>query len=112
MEKIKRFRLKPGETLWLLKPESFWTFVHEDAVKGYFGEIADGITVNVAFPEDLTKWDDYNYILVVDEDSGQPYYPFYNYMEGKEKAFPFLAEVIKGYNRWMGSKPEFEEVEE
>ena len=113
--KIKRFRLKSDVTLQKLKdsglPSVHCTFIHPDAVLrdskfNTFGSI----DFDIGFPEDLSKWNDKDFVLVVDDDLGQPYTPFYNYLEGKARLFEYLQKVIIEYNKFMESRWYLEEI--
>ena len=64
--------------------------------------------MNIAFPDDLSEWNDFDFVLVLDEEFGQPYTPFY----GAKKHFEFLDRVIKRYNAIMTSMTLFEECED
>ena len=61
--------------------------------------------MNIAFPEDISKWNDFDYVLVLDEDFGQPYTPFYNHYEDEDDSnyFEFLRNVVEAYNAKMDS---------
>ncbi len=109
-QKIKRFRLKPDADVSSV-PEKVLTYVHKDAIRGFWHTLKDEITVNIVFPENLAEWNDFDYILVLDEDFGQPYTPFYNFLNWPEKgSFPYLGNIVKAYNEFMSSLPYLEEV--
>lgn len=63
----------------------------------------EDISLNIGFPEDLSIWDDYEDILIMDEEAGQPYYPFYDADHKPEKRFRFVLNIIGNYNRIMDS---------
>ena len=57
------------------------------------------------------EWNDFDYILVLDEDYGQPYGPFYHFMSGEIKEpWDGLKEVIEAYNEFMSSLIFLEEI--
>ena len=111
-----KFKLKDNITLDEIKKEvkkkhiSFadnGMWVHKDSVFVIWVTIADDITLNVAFPENLSKWNDFDFILLLDEDFGQPYVPFYE----SKKDFPFLNKVKINYNRFLSNLSFMEKIE-
>lgn len=120
MQKIKRFKLKDGITIEDIR-ESYphlndgGSWIHDDSKTMIFKPSladADDISVNIGFPEDFSQWNDFDYVLVLDEAFCQPYTPFYDFMDGRIKTFPFLYNVVKSYNEFMSSLNFLEEVEE
>lgn len=137
MEKIKRYKLKEGITKEQLlkmgvKEADYYTYIHKQAImgKGYCAIIhfayphtgRNGETkqikatsefdIDIAFTENLQDWNDYDNILVLDSDFGQPYYPFYEYMMGKMKASAtpkVLPLLVAEYNKYMDSLEFLEE---
>ena len=118
--KIKRFKLKDGITkddLIALGFKSGGTWVKKDAelflskyvcVQGCDFEYS----INVAFGQDINDWNDFDNVLILDEDFGQPYTPFYGENYGKCIAgFPVLESVIDGYNEFMSGLGIFEELD-
>ena len=113
---IKRYKLKDGVTYEFLlangcKEGGAW--IDESAVFYISKPLVDEVSLNIAFPKDLSRWDDFDYILVLDEDFGQPYTPFYHYAQTRirgGKPFKFLQMVINKYNKVMDSLPFFEEL--
>lgn len=75
-----------------------------------FGRGDDEVSVEIAFPEDLSNWNDADYVLVLDEDFCQPYIPFYDTMEDEDVSFPFLDEIVSAYNELMEDLDIFQEV--
>lgn len=61
----------------------------------------DEITIEIDIDLTTLEWDDFNNVLVLDCDFGQPYVPFYHYLNGEIKMFPVLEKVVKEYNRLM-----------
>ena len=108
MVKITRFRIKPGAVMpddareggsWINPGATHFiskTFPFPDA--GYF-------SVNIAFCGGLEGWDDFDNVLVLDEDFGQPYTPFYNTEYKLCDPFPCLKYVIDTYNHYMKNLP-------
>lgn len=118
--KIKRFKMKPDADISVFP----WgriqrvingpvTYVNENSVGGFWEPLFQEISVIIAFPENLSEWNDFDYILVLDEDFGQPYGPFYHFMNGEiEKPWGYLKEVIEAYNEFMSSLIFLEEIDD
>lgn len=105
---INRYKLKDGITMNDILAEikerhipysEGGSYVHSDAYYVFWKTLVDDIEVNVGLPEDLSMWDDFDFVLVMDDSFGQPYTPFY---EAKE-TFPYLLNVIGLYNKFMDS---------
>lgn len=117
MQKIKRFKLKDNTTVDDLVKAGFrdgGTWIHKEAkrFKSYPIEIKtdhylDEFSVNIAFGDDLSVWNDYDWILVLDEMFGQPYNPFYQHYEDRVTDFRALEAVIERYNQIMCQIPFF-----
>lgn len=64
-------------------------------------------TIYIGFPdfeEGLAEWDDFSFVLVLDDDFGQPYAPFYGKNYKKDiQDFPCLECVTEAYNNFMDS---------
>lgn len=106
--KINRYKLKDGVTKDDLLKLGFrpgGTYIKEDADISWFRTLVDSISLDIAFPEDISKWNDFDYVIVIDEDFGQPYTPFYSHYEDDEdsECFVFLRKVITAYNKVMDS---------
>ena len=84
--KISRFKLRPDVTPDLSKMSEYANFINVDAVRSFHQYLADDICLYVAFPEDLSKWDDFDYVLILDDNFGQPYTPFYSFLSRQEYA--------------------------
>lgn len=136
MEKIKQYKLKPDITKEQLISMGFkegGTYVHKEAkmvlihcivihntteIKKKNGKIrtykfTSEFDVDIAITDNLNDWNDYDNILVLDSDFGQPYYPFYEYMSGKMKANQVpkvLPLLVTEYNKYMDSLEFLEEV--
>lgn len=78
-------------------------YISQDTTVFLFAPLYKEITLNIGFPKDLSVWNDLDHIIVLDEDFGQPYIPFYMYLNGEEgsNASPFLQRVIRAYNEAM-----------
>lgn len=109
-EKIKRFRLKPNADISSVPESAHLSYIADDGVRGFYVSLGHEITLNICFPKDLSKWNDFDYVLVLDEDFGHPYGPFYNYMGNKIPAFPELLEIVNAYNREMSKLEYLEEI--
>ena len=71
--------------------------------------------VDIAFTDNLQQWNDFDNIIVLDSDFCQPYYPFYNYLNGKigAKEIPkVLPLFVTEYNKYMSSLEFLEEIKE
>ena len=117
--KIKRFKLKNNITkddLIALKFKNGGSWMKKDAelflsrcfeCKKYNFEYS----ISIAFSPDINDWNDFDNVLVLDEDFGQPYTPFYGDNYGKDiDNFPVLEMVINKYNQFMSSLGIFEEI--
>lgn len=117
---INRYKMKPGWDFEKIK--SFVSdklkqtvinggkWISEDSCHFFSHWLVGEIELYVGLPEDLSTWDDYKHILVLDEDFGQPYTPFYGLLENpKEKSFKFLRQVVSKYNKFMDSLEFLEE---
>lgn len=118
MLKIKRFKMKPDADISVFPWGRIQRIIHgkvsyvnENSVCGFWEPLCHEISVTIAFPQDLSEWNDFDYILVLDEDYGQPYGPFYHFLEGKiEKPWDGLIDVIEAYNEFMSSLIFLEEI--
>ena len=120
MLKIKRFKIKPDADITVFPfgrvskiiygPVKY---VNKNSVGGFYESLCHDISINIAFPEDLKEWNDIDYILVLDENLGQPYIPFYKYMyDGIQEPWQGLIDVINAYNEFMSSFDWLEEINE
>ena len=122
--KVKRFKLKEGrpnqEDLerygfreggsWIIKDAKWFVSKIIRKEDERYRDYEDSF--NLAFKEDLNDFNDFGNVLVLDEEFGQPYTPFYGYLDGKAEGFPYLNWVISEYNEWMSSFDFLEEVKE
>lgn len=114
---VARFRIRPGASFSNVKCiREGGSWIHKDAIRFMSIPLYDKyeITLNIGFPEDLSKWDDFNYILVLDEDFGQPYIPFYAHLDGtwQKKTGSILTQIVQKYNEEMRALPFLEEIKE
>lgn len=100
-EQLIKLGARPGGS-WISKDsELYFSTLHK------FPKSCGDFSINICFPyfeKDLAEWDDFNYVLVLDDDFGQPYTPFYgkNYKKDIQN-FPCLEFVIEKYNEFMDS---------
>lgn len=127
--RIKRYKLKDGITkedlikagckegtaIWIIKEgctlyKTHWVSIpYISRGKKYKFECS----IDIGFTENLENWNDFDNIIVLDEDFLQPYTPFYGNNFGKNiKNFPCLEATIKEYNCYMDSLSFLEEVKE
>ena len=88
------------------------TYISKDAKFHTFKTLVGSIEVEVAFPENLSAWDSFDHVLVMDDDFGQPYDPFYEADENEKRRFPFVLNVIGQYNEFMNSLSFLERIKE
>lgn len=60
-------------------------------------------SINICFKEDISDWNDFDNVLVLDEEFGQPYTPFYDRYKKEVSSFPCLEYCIEKYNEFMDS---------
>ena len=108
---IQRFRLKSDADVSCIPEDPYMTYVHRDAVRGMYRILYDSIEVSIAFPVDLSQWNDFDFVIVLDDNFGQPFTPFYHYMDGEIELYPFLENVVNAYNDFMNAQPYLERVE-
>ena len=59
-------------------------------------------SIDICFKPDISDWNDFDNVLVLDEDFLQPYTPFYGNNYKKEVSnFPCLEYCIEKYNKFM-----------
>lgn len=112
--KIKRFKLRDNVTKEELIALGFqyggsWIVKDVDVyLYKYFG----WYSINIGFRENINDWNDFDNVLVLDEECGQPYFPFYDdkYYGKEVTKFPALESVIQNYNDFMSSLEIFKEV--
>ena len=87
-----------------------WINQYWEWLFSFMGEFPDScgdFTIYIGFPDfekSLAEWDDFSFVLVLDDEFGQPYAPFYgkNYKQDIQN-FPCLEFVIEKYNEFMDS---------
>ena len=105
--KVKRFKLKEGRPTqedferygfreggsWIIKDAKWFCdkFIRKED-KHYYRDYETSF--NMAFQEDLSKFNDFDNVLVLDEEFGQPYTPFYDYLNGKTEPLPEPSPII------------------
>ena len=100
-ERLIELGARPGGT-WINKDSDLYISVVRE-----FPDSCGDFIIYIGFPdfeEGLVEWDDFNFVLVLDDDFGQPYTPFYgkNYKKDIQN-FPCLECVIEAYNKFMDS---------
>lgn len=118
--KIKRYTIKPDTTketiiscggkeggTWINKESKFFISKCFE-----YKEIGFEFSIQLAFKDDVLDWNDFDNVLVLDEDFCQPYTPFYDDNYGKEATFPPLKYCIEQYNQFMDSLPFLTEIKE
>ena len=117
--KIKRFKLKDNVTrddLIALGFRNGGSWIKKDAELFLsrcfeYKETEFEYSISIAFNSDINDWNDFDNVLVLDEDFCQPYTPFYEYNYGKDITdFPTLENIIFKYNEFMSSLGIFEEI--
>ena len=101
---IKKYELSEKLTIKKLKKNNFKEggFVKEiPSPKYYYNEnLIDDIELHIEIsinPDETFNFDDFDNVLILDENFCQPYFPFYE----NKKGFPFLNKVIIEYNKAM-----------
>jgi len=114
---IKRFKLKPGLEKWWLKNIPLLgdaTWIHPKATRflSYTLRInCSDIDVDIGFPENLQEWNDFDFVVVIDEEFEQPYGPFYSKLDNPNwEGNDFLNELVAEYNNLLSSLPFLEEI--
>lgn len=100
-EQLIKLGARPGGT-WINKDSDLYISITRE----FPGSRGD-FSICIGFPDfekGLAEWDDFNFVLVLDDDFGQPYTPFYGENYKKDiQDFPFLEFVIEKYNEFMDS---------
>lgn len=117
--KIKHFSLKDGTTRQELldfgfKPGGSW--VTGEKADLYYENIFKikkskfSFSVTIVINKELSDWNDYDNILVLDESFLQPYTAFYSIeKDGDIPDIPVLEQVVKQYNKFMSGLPFLEQ---
>ena len=100
-EQLIKLGARPGGIWFNRSPGWYISFTRE------FPDSCGDFSIYIGFPDfenGLAEWDDFNYVLVLDDDFGQPYTPFYGENYKKDiQDFPCLEFVIEKYNEFMDS---------
>jgi len=119
MNIVNKYRLKNNSTIEDIIKElkekklpisENGTYINKEAKYSTFKNLVDDIEVCIAFPDDLSKWNDFDFVLVLDEAFGQPYQPFYTAAENKNRRFAFVLNVIGHYNKFMNTLSFLEKI--
>ena len=115
--KINRYKLKDNiqeADLEKFPLKQGGRFIAADVSVFLYNAIGKDISLNIGFPKDLSKWNDFDYITVIDDEFGQPFLPFYKYLDGTDanNVSPFLRRVIANYNKTMDSYEFLEKLNE
>ena len=104
MEQLIELGFKDGS--WLVEDKSV------ECVSKSIG-LGDSIELNLVIKTNPMEFDDYEDVLVLDDDFCQPYTPFYgdNYKRDI-KDWNFLEKVIRRYNEEMDKSDIFEIIKE
>ena len=111
--KAKSYKLKYTPTEEQLIKElsarsgGFWIDKNSKLYISKFFELPEydfEFSIDICFKEDISDWNDFDNVLVLDEDFGQPYTPFYGKNYKKEISnHPCLEYCIEKYNEFMDS---------
>ena len=116
MAKINRYKPKlDGYMPKKARSGGLWIRKDADHFIGQSFKVKDGravleFSINVAFVNgSMDEWNDFDSVLIIDDDFGQPYTPFYGKNWGEEITdFPILEQVIEKYNEFMDKQPYLE----
>jgi len=102
---MNRYKLRPGTTTEDIKQERFregGSWINKNSVLcKSITLIEDSIVLDIGF-HTAEDWNDFDYVLVLDDDFLQPYTPFYGDNYGKTiDNFEYLQRVIQRYNDEM-----------
>lgn len=127
MKIINKYKIKDGITAAEIKAElkakhlpisvGHCSYIHKDGLFSTHKYLADEITACICWPANLKTWDSFEHVIVLDEDFGQPYTPFYN-LEEKAEKYPnkplnqFALNVAGNYNKFMDSLGFLERIED
>lgn len=102
--KIKKYELNDNVTIKKLEKNNFNKGGFMKKIKSpkyYYNKyLVDDIELHIEIginPDKTLSFDDYDNIIVLDDNFCQPYYPFYE----EKKGFKFLNKVILEYNNTM-----------
>lgn len=100
-EQLIKLGARPGGT-WINQYSDLYISITRE-----FPDSCGDFIISIGFPDfekGLAEWDDFSFVLVLDDEFGQPYTPFYgkNYKKDIQN-FPCLEFVIEKYNEFMDS---------
>ena len=100
-EQLIKLGARPGGT-WINQYSDLYISITRE-----FPDSCGDFIISIGFPDfekGLAEWDDFSFVLVLDDEFGQPYTPFYgkNYKKDVQN-FPCLEFVIEKYNEFMDS---------
>lgn len=102
--KVKRYELNDNVTVDMLEKNGFRECGFIDAItkpKYYYSQYLSlnvYVQIEIAVKNDETLYfDDYISVSVIEDNFGQPYYPFYD----KDQDFDYLNSIIDKYNSIM-----------
>lgn len=100
-EQLIKLGARPGGT-WINQYSDLYISITRE-----FPDSRGDFIISIGFPdfeEGLAEWDDFSFVLVLDDDFGQPYAPFYGKNYKKDiQDFLCLECVIEAYNNFMDS---------
>lgn len=100
-EQLIKLGAQPGGT-WINQYSDLYISIARE-----FPNSCGDFIIYIGFPDfekGLVEWDDFDFVLVLDDDFGQPYTPFYGKNYKKDiQDFPCLEFVIEKYNEFMDS---------
>lgn len=112
--RIKRYSIRDGTTIEDIKAaggRDGGTWINKES-KLFISKYCEykptqfEFSIGIAFKDNLADWNDFDNVLVLDEDFCQPYTPFYGENFGKDITnFPTLENCIEQYNQFMDSLP-------
>ena len=127
--KIKRFKLKENTTKEDLLKYGFHeggTWVHKQATlvlsktvtvklevkrRNKSRTLNYDFEIDIVFTDDIQKWNDVDNVMILDSDYCQPYYPFYDFMNGELSSIPnVLPLLVDEYNKYMSGFDFLEEI--
>lgn len=76
----------------------------------YFFDLDIGFTSKEYI--DNENWNDFDNVIILDEEFDQPYTPFYHHFGEEVDEFPVLENLIEQYNEYMKSLPFLEEAKD
>lgn len=118
MKVINSYRIKDGVTAAEIKAElkakrlpisvGHCSYIHKDGLFSTHKMLDGEISVNICWPANLKTWNSFDHVLVLDEDFGQPYVPFYG-LDEELRCRPdkpvnkFALNIAGQYNKFMDS---------